>query len=45
MWTVDNNLGPNRLADQKYLDPNHCTRDTTNPLIARTLPESPNSVW
>ena len=39
--TVDNNLGPERLAGPKALDPNPC-RQTTNPMIARPLTGSPN---
>ena len=40
----DNNLGPDRLAGPKALDPSYC-RQPTNPLIARTLSGSPNCAW
>ena len=38
--TVDNNLGPDRLASPKAL-----VLRTTNPLIARPLSESRNCAW
>ena len=38
--TVDNTLGPNRLAGPK--DSRSQLKQTTNPLIARPLSESPN---
>ena len=41
--TVDNNLGPDRLAGPKALDPNHCRQQT--PLIARPVSGSPNCAW
>ena len=41
--TVIQNLGPNRLAGQKALDPNYCRQ--TIPLVARPLSGSPNCAW
>ena len=41
--TVDNNLGPDRLAGPKALDPNYCRQPTL--LIARPLSGSPNCAW
>ncbi len=40
--TVDNNLGPDRLAGPKAVDPNYCRQLT---LIARPLSGSPNCAW
>ena len=40
--TVDNNLGPDRLADPKALDPNYYRQHS---LIARPLSGSPNCAW
>ena len=41
--TVYNNLGPDRLAGPKALDPNYCRQPT--PLIARPLSGNPNCEW
>ena len=44
--TVDNNLGPDRSAGQKSLDPNYYIYiQISNPLFARPLSGSPNCAW